>query len=319
MAAIRENILNSRSARDNYIRGVLLLDQERPGITSRDLLNFVRQNLPNLRISGIVQELSTYDIFVFWHVFAMSAHMESGNAAHGNSLFLPWHRMYLLRFEQHLQRVLNDNDFALPYWDWAMDGELGNVTQQRQSSLWDEDNMGRSRGSVDSGALADMQVRLAGIGIDRIESISPRPLERSAGTGRVRRLPNKSRVGDAFAESEYDVAPWSSSSTSGHRNTLEGWIRPPSLHNRVHVWVGGDMAPGTSPNDPVFFLNHGNVDRIWEAWMEQHGREYRPKNNEGIEGQRIDSTMLAIIGDALTPAETLNPSQWYSYDSLMVN
>ena len=35
------------------------------------------------------------------------------------------------------------------------------------------------------------------------------------------------------------------------------------MHNLVHRWVGGSMGPGTSPNDPVFFLHHCNVDRIW--------------------------------------------------------
>ena len=24
------------------------------------------------------------------------------------------------------------------------------------------------------------------------------------------------------------------------------------------------------PNDPVFYLNHCNVDRIWEGWMQKH-------------------------------------------------
>ena len=31
------------------------------------------------------------------------------------------------------------------------------------------------------------------------------------------------------------------------------------------------MAPATSPNDPVFYLNHCNVDRIWEAWLVNQG------------------------------------------------
>ncbi len=39
-------------------------------------------------------------------------------------------------------------------------------------------------------------------------------------------------------------------------------------------WVGGDMAPGTSPNDPVFYLNHCNADRMWTSWMERHGEKY---------------------------------------------
>ena len=38
------------------------------------------------------------------------------------------------------------------------------------------------------------------------------------------------------------------------------------MHNRVHQWVGGSMGPGTSPNDPVFFLHHCNIDRLWEVW-----------------------------------------------------
>src|SRR5829696_1697483 len=44
------------------------------------------------------------------------------------------------------------------------------------------------------------------------------------------------------------------------------------MHNQVHVWIGGDMGPATSPNDPVFYLNHCNVDRIWEAWLVNQGR-----------------------------------------------
>ena len=36
---------------------------------------------------------------------------------HGNWYFLPWHRAYLMSFENELRRVLNNPDFALPYWD----------------------------------------------------------------------------------------------------------------------------------------------------------------------------------------------------------
>lgn len=43
------------------------------------------------------------------------------------------------------------------------------------------------------------------------------------------------------------------------------------FHNRVHMWVGGTMQePMISPRDPIFWLHHANVDRIWAQWQENH-------------------------------------------------
>ncbi len=39
------------------------------------------------------------------------------------------------------------------------------------------------------------------------------------------------------------------------------------VHGHIHLWVGGSMFPMTSPNDPVFFLHHCYVDRIWDRWQ----------------------------------------------------
>jgi Common central domain of tyrosinase len=40
-------------------------------------------------------------------------------------------------------------------------------------------------------------------------------------------------------------------------------------HNTVHMWVGGNTMPYPmqSPNDPMFWLHHANVDRIWAEWQ----------------------------------------------------
>jgi hypothetical protein len=66
--------------------------------------------------------------------------------------------------------------------------------------------------------------------------------------------------------------------TSSFRNILEGWVSTGpdvDVHNRVHVWVGGSMAPGTSPDDPVFFMHHCNIDRLWAQWQHLHpGQQY---------------------------------------------
>src|SRR3712207_6651950 len=39
------------------------------------------------------------------------------NCQHGSWYFLPWHRMYLLTFEQMVQQAIGDDTWSLPYWD----------------------------------------------------------------------------------------------------------------------------------------------------------------------------------------------------------
>ena len=52
-------------------------------------------------------------------------------------------------------------------------------------------------------------------------------------------------------------------------------------HGNVHIAVGGDDGTGTmagaaSPADPIFWLPHANVDRVWAQW--QGGGGGRPSN-----------------------------------------
>ena len=41
------------------------------------------------------------------------------------------------------------------------------------------------------------------------------------------------------------------------------------MHGQGHELIGGEMNGGSpSPNDPMFFLHHAQVDRLWAAWQE---------------------------------------------------
>ena len=44
-------------------------------------------------------------------------------------------------------------------------------------------------------------------------------------------------------------------------------VRSEDIHNLVHRWAGGNMLRMTSPNDPVFFLHHAAIDRMWSIWQ----------------------------------------------------
>lgn len=46
-------------------------------------------------------------------------------------------------------------------------------------------------------------------------------------------------------------------------------------HAEVHIAVGGQNGTGTmnspsSPADPIFWLHHANIDRLWTQWQVQH-------------------------------------------------
>lgn len=53
-------------------------------------------------------------------------------------------------------------------------------------------------------------------------------------------------------------------------NSMDGFPfkTAPALHDSGHGFMGGDMASYyTSTNDPVFYLHHAGVDRIWWQWQ----------------------------------------------------
>lgn len=39
-------------------------------------------------------------------------------------------------------------------------------------------------------------------------------------------------------------------------------------HNRVHMWINGTMSGiPTAPTDPLFWMHHAMIDRIWSLWQ----------------------------------------------------
>lgn len=50
-------------------------------------------------------------------------------------------------------------------------------------------------------------------------------------------------------------------------------------HNHIHQLIGGAMKhPRTSAVDPMFWLHHSNVDRVWATWHVARGRDLYPSD-----------------------------------------
>lgn len=282
----RTNILGNTTASADYIRGVL-----------------------TLKASG------RYDNYIRMHLAAMTFPLGAGtgriNAAHMCAAFLPWHRALLHAFEADLQRVLGDSSFGLPYWDWSADALLADPTA---SALWGDGCMGGSGNPITTGQFVNWHT------IDSLGNPSTSGISRDIGAEGD--LPSYESIAAIIGMTPYDVAPYSTSSKTGFRNALEGWANTSSsqMHNEVHGWVGGLMGVvQVSPNDPVFFLHHANVDRIWAMWQSQHPRQTYVPATGGLPTQQLNDVMggfpIPPTNIAYTPALVWNTLDLnYSYD-----
>lgn len=91
---------------------------------------------------------------------------------------------------------------------------------------------------------------------------NPRPFRRDVGPGVNMRFANYTTVLNLLRAPDIDAFRLVS---EGIKDTIE--IGP---HGGGHYVMGGD--PGgdvfTSPNDPAFFVHHGQMDRMWALFQE---------------------------------------------------
>jgi tyrosinase len=159
---------------------------------------------------------------------------------HGNWYFLPWHRAYIRAFERICQELSGKSDFALPYWNWTSDRQFPAVfaAGDRNSNPLFHPRPGVANGL----RLTDDMV-----GPAVMSGIMNSPDFEAFGSTRPR---------------GQDSAAASWQRRAGSSTVLE--FNP---HNGVHQAIGGNMSTtALSARDPIFFLHHANVDRVWAAW-----------------------------------------------------
>lgn len=249
-----------------------------------------------------------YDEYVLVHAKAPMSKIHRGPA------FLSWHRLLLLELEQDLQEIAGNPELGLPYWHW---GENATMENPEEYAMWQDDFFGGNGDpeddfTVKTGPLKDWTiVNMMGQADGRLKrSFGESPLAPT--------LANNHDIARVLQITPFDVVPWSSNSPSGFRNALEGWIggRGAQMHNRGHMWVGGSMIPMTSPNDPVFFLHHCFVDKLWWDWMQLHPHEtaYLPELGAAM-GQNFNDYMhKAMRGNPQNSSMLDIEALGYSYD-----
>ena len=246
-----------------------------------------------------------YDMIVNEHRTAMLSIRP--DPAHGGPAFFAWHRECLRRYELLLQSV--NPSVTLPYWDWTRDGSA-------TSSIWGADFMG---GNGD--ASSDWRVTSGPFAYSTGEwtlTVNDTPdtppyLRRTFGLSGDA-LPTSTQVNSALTMVPYDASPWNFDTdiNRSFRKYTE-W----NIHDVTHRWVGGNMLQAASPNDPVFFLHHCNLDRLWAMWQRRNATEPYLPSSGGPTGHNIDDPMWpwASESNPPTPRKMLDHrALGYTYD-----
>ncbi|KAL1855304.1 hypothetical protein Daus18300_011121 [Diaporthe australafricana] len=202
-------------------------------------------------------------------------HLVMSNYIHGVGQFLPWHRYYVKMHEYLLQTYCNYTG-GMPYWDEAVDAE--NITL---SAVWDAvygiggDGNSSASDVVTDGPFAYMEMH---VGAYAFNTVTPKAanyyLNRSISVSTFS-VVNQDNVDTCYATETYDEA-WQCYGQSPHSGGHAG------TGGVVCIMLGRKLnESGTrlmnmslkmqnavlSPGDPVFFLHHNNLDRLWWEWQ----------------------------------------------------
>lgn len=228
---------------------------------------------------------------------------------HASWYFLPWHRMYLSRFEDICRSIIEEDPeipdevksgWALPYWDYDRTDSNSLPFPFRQEFIDGEPN-----------PLYEARRR---VGVNDGNPIPDPALTRASGWFP---LPNFSTPFDltpSFGGRETDYHH----SANGTRGALEE-----TPHNTIHVWVGGPgglmSSFNTAAGDPVFWLHHANVDRLWEVWRANTGQGQDSMNPDYL-NKKYQFLDRANTNTTITPVQVVDTENdlGYRYEDISV-
>jgi tyrosinase len=178
---------------------------------------------------------------------------------HQTWYFAPWHRGYLLALEAQIRAAVvslgGPSDWALPYWNYFGPGDEYKIPPAFAEK------------TLPDGSANPLYVEARYGPKDDFDVFVPiPPVTETCEGNTVYTGSNAATPAPGFGGPDTGFSH--SGETSGN---LES-----NPHNLVHVYVGGNAPdnttwglmsdPGIAALDPVFYLHHSNIDRMWAAW-----------------------------------------------------
>ncbi|XP_068644957.1 polyphenol oxidase, chloroplastic-like [Aristolochia californica] len=182
---------------------------------------------------------------------------------HNSWLFFPWHRCYLYFFERILGKLIGDEKFALPFWNWDAPAgmQLPAIYADRASPLYD--------------TLRDAKHQpptMLDLDYDMVEPNMPNDEQITSNlTIMYRQMVSGAKTPLLFFGAPYRAG--------GEPDPGAGSLES-TPHGPVHLWTGDRTQPNrenmgnfySAARDPIFYGHHANVDRMWSIWKSLGGK-----------------------------------------------
>ena len=236
---------------------------------------------------------------------------------HGSWFFFPWHRMYLLTLESFIQHFSGDADWSLPYW-YAVDPDdlTTDVLPKAfrdpsgDNALYVAQRSTRAR----NGQPIFGSDQVAGYGRTFIDNLKQQYFTVST-TGSY-----FGYGGAVFKDPDF---------YHGKAGAIE--VIP---HGPVHNYVGTDYNPVTkmpippegfmsdllqAARDPIFWLHHSNIDRLWQMWLDLDPAHKNPGDNEWLDTSFTFPTPDPKVTKTWKVRDVLDttaPGLGYKYDTV---
>ncbi|ETW81995.1 hypothetical protein HETIRDRAFT_384428 [Heterobasidion irregulare TC 32-1] len=253
---------------------------------------------------------SYYDDFVYMH-------MDLNVVIHFTGLFLPWHRWYVAVYESALKERCGYTGSS-PYWDWSLD-----APDFFNSDFWKDNDTESGLGGWGD-PENDYQVPKGGFSDLHLSYPIPHTLRRN-----FTLQPFLHSTPTSFFDEPTELANTSFTKSEvsklvngfvGDYKGFQAYFESfEGAHSSVHEIMGGDLGgqcpknspanctagPTWSPNEPLFWMHHAMVDKVWYDW--QHKNRSNFWAFEGGSVQAFDNrTYYDEYPNGAGPALSLN-------------
>jgi tyrosinase len=216
---------------------------------------------------------------------------------HFSWFFLPWHRMYLFYFEQIVANTIvqlgGPDGWALPYWNYS---DSTNPDSRKIPSAFRDATLPDGTPN----ALRITQRASGNNGDDVGFSEDVDLLECLQEPQFVAQAPGGS---PGFGGAETGFSHTGTFAAMGQLERLP--------HGSMHGQVGGFMGRfHTAALDPLFWLHHANIDRLWEVWRRRNNSHTNPTQAEWLTGVPFDfndglGTVVTHTSNQVVDTETV--------------